>query len=128
MKKCKLTITTTADGQESSILREGEMEITLTSVTLRYREENAYVFIVLQGERVEIERQGDYSLRLHLKRGELTDGSLGIGGTDGTIQTFTHKVAYSTSKDSLLLSLQYDLIISGETQAMKLRLLGRFTQ
>ena len=126
MKSCNLTITTTMDGVENSIKREGEMEISLSNVRLRYREENALVFIKLQGENAEIERQGDYTLRLNLNRGKFSKGEIGIGGSGGEIETFTHRVSYSVSKDSLLLSLHYDPIISGEKQEMKLRLLSRF--
>ena len=125
MKACKLTITTTADGVENSITREGEMELSLSKVLLRYREENAFVMIILEGDTAKIEREGDYSLRLQLKEGEVLTGEIGIGGAGGEIQTFAHRVAYSVSKDSLLLSLKYDLIISGEKQEMKLRLLSR---
>ncbi len=110
---------------ENSIVREGEMKISFTDVELRYREENAFVYMKLQGDCAEIERQGDYSLRLHLKQDEETKGSIGIGGTDGEIGTFAHRVAYSVSKDSVLLSLHYDLLISGDVQTMKLRLLAR---
>ena len=126
MKACKLTITTTADGVENSVTREGEMELLLTGVQLRYREENAFVVMILKGESAEIQREGDYSLRLFLKRGEVSQGTIGIGGSNGEIQMFTHRVSYSVSKDSLLLSLHYDLLISGEKQEMKLRLLSRF--
>ena len=126
MKACKLTITTTADGVENTVTRDGEMELSIGSVQLRYREENAFVVMILKGESAEIQREGDYSLRLYLKRGELSQGTIGIGGANGEIQTFTHRVSYSVSKDSLLLSLHYDLLISGEKQVMKLRLLSRF--
>ena len=125
MQACKLTITTTADGVENTVSRDGEAELSLTSVQLRYREESAFVVMKLEGESAEIQREGDYSLRLFLKRGELTQGTIGIGGSNGEIQTFTHRVSYSISKDSLLLSLHYDFIISGERQVMKLRLLAR---
>lgn len=126
MKACRLAITTTAEGVENSIDREGEMELSLSKVLLRYREENAFVFIKLEGETAEIERQGDYTLRLCLKRGKLAKGKIGLGGDDGEIETFAHRVLYFVSKDSILLSLHYDLIISGEKQEMKLRLTSRF--
>ena len=125
MQACKLTITTTADGVENSITREGEMELSLAKVLLRYREENAFVVLILEGDTAKIEREGDYSLRLTLKEGETLMGEIGIGGAGGEIHTFAHRVAYSVSKDSLLLSLKYDLLISGEKQEMKLRLLAR---
>lgn len=126
MKKCRLTITTIADGQENTITRDGEMDLLSQNIRLFYREENAAVYLQLQGETARVERQGDYSLRLYLVRGEKTKGEIGIGGSSGEIETFAHTVQYSVSETSLLLSLKYDLIISGETQNMQLRLLGRY--
>ncbi len=128
MQACKMTITTSADGVENTITREGEMELSAYGAILRYREENAFVWMKLQGESAEIERQGDYSLRLKLKRGEICEGEIGIGGSGGAIETYARKVNYSVSKDSILLSLHYDLIISGERQEMKLRLISRLRE
>ncbi len=122
MKKCKVTIITTVDGQESSIVREGEMTLSAGGACLRYREENALVCILLQGERAEISRNGDYSLFLHLERGQTREGRLGLGGSEGEIGVVAHKVGYSMGKDSLLALLEYDLLFGGETQKMKLRL------
>ena len=101
------------------------MELSLGKVVLRYREENAWVLLTIENGQAIIDRQGDYTLYLVLKEGESTKGLLGIGGNQGELETITHKVAYSLRKDSLLLSLQYDLHISGEIQKMKLRLLAR---
>ena len=126
MKTCRLTITTKTDDQENTFTFEGEMELTPSAVKLCYREENAAVAIQLNGETAKIEREGDYSLRLLLVRGEIQPGEIGIGGSGGEIFTYTHRVAYSITKDSLLLSLRYDLIISGESQKMSLRLISRF--
>ncbi len=125
MKPCRLTITTTADGVENTIVRDGEMEIFFGGALLCYREENALVSMKIQGKTAEVLRQGDYSLHLHLKEGAKTEGSIGIGGSDGGIKTVAHKIHYSVSKDSFLLSLRYDLLVSGEKQEMKLRLLSR---
>ncbi len=126
MKKCKVTITTTADGQENTITREGEMSLSAGAAVLRYREENALVCLSLQGACAEISRQGDYSLFLDLRQGETREGRIGIGGSEGEISTFAHKVAYSMGKDSLLVLLEYDLLFGGEAQKMKLRVLSRF--
>ena len=126
MRKCRVTITTVVDGQENTIAREGEMELFNTSATLIYREENAATRICLKGEQADIERIGDYTMRLHLIRGKLTDGEIGLGGASGGIQSFTHRIQYSTTEQSLLLSLGYDLMISGETQRMQIRLMARF--
>ena len=126
MKKCKVTITTVVEGQENSITRDGEMDLSAEKTQLFYREENAAVHISLHGETAEVERQGDYTLRLHLVRGEITQGELGIGGSSGEIQTLTRAVQYSIREKSLLISLKYDLIISGEKQNMQLRILARY--
>lgn len=125
MKKCRLTITTIVDGQENTIAREGEMDVSVPNAKLYYREENAEVSLQLEGETAIVERQGDYTLRLHLVRGKTTRGELGIGGSSGDIQTLTRAVQYSIREKSLLISLKYDLIISGERQNMQLRILGR---
>jgi uncharacterized beta-barrel protein YwiB (DUF1934 family) len=128
MKKCNLSITTVADAQENTIAREGEIEISSESIELFYREENAAVHLVLKGETALIERQGDYSLRLHLIAGQASKGEIGIGGSSGEIETLTYAVQYSVRERSLLLSLKYDLIISGERQRIQLRLLARFNK
>ena len=43
MKACKVTITTTADGRENTIVRDGEMELSASKITLIYREPSASV-------------------------------------------------------------------------------------
>ena len=125
MRKCNLTITTAVDGQEQEFATRGEMELSLASALLRYREENAITLLKLYGNRASVQREGDYTLSLQLTEQALTDGSLGIGGGAGEIKTYTHKVGYSVGKDSLLAVLHYDLIIGGEKQEMKLRILAR---
>ena len=126
MKKCRVTITTSVDGQENTIAKEGEMELSLASATLIYREENGVTRIFVESEKAEIERIGDYTMRLYLIRGELTEGEIGLGGSSGNIQSFTHRIQYSVTEKSLLLSLRYDLMISGEVQKMQIRLNARY--
>ena len=128
MQKCKFTIWTTADGQTSVLEREGEMSLAREEIRLRYREENAFVELSVQGESAQIAREGDYSLRLNLKRGEKLDGALGFGDGQGKIETFARKIEYSVSRDSLLLRLEYDLLFGEEKQEMKLRLISRYSQ
>ena len=128
MKLCQLNITTSADGVENSIVREGEMDLSFSDLRICYREDNALVFLQLKEGVTSIVRKGDYTLSLSLKQGELTKGEIGIGGQGGEVETFTHRMAYSLSKNSILLLLHYDLIISGEKQEMKLRILSRFKE
>ena len=123
MQDCYITITTEADGTENTITRQGRWEPSVNSVKLHYCEENAQIFLQLVDGCAYIKRMGDYTLSLSLEEGKLLDGKIGIGGAKGDVQTYARKISYFLKKDSLLLSLHYDLIISNETQKMKLRLL-----
>ena len=87
--------------------------------------ENAVIHLKVEKNSAWIEREGDYTLFLPLKQGELRKGRLGIMGSEGDVEVFAHKVAYSIGRDSLLLSLQYDLLFGAEKQEMKLRILSR---
>ena len=125
MKPCYVTITTTVDGVKTEVSREGELRLNASETLLVYKEEQAVVRFVLHGESAEIERQGDYSMRLQLKCGETCVGALGLGGAEGEIRTFTHAVKYSVREKSLLASLRYDLLINDEPQEMHVCLLAR---
>ena len=122
MQKCKVSITTTDGGKESKIIRAGELDARESQASLVYREENALVSIKFEKERVEIVRNGDYTLRLFLEKDGFGKGWLGIAGGEGEIQTNTRKLSYSLNKNGLMALLHYDLIISGEIQEMKLRI------
>ncbi len=122
MQACRIVINTTVDGCETQTVREGEIFLTSLSANLVYREENAEVSVVFENGETKIERRGDYALSLHLKSDEITQGGIGLGNSQGEIQTYAYKVAYSLGKDSVLAVLHYDLIIGKERQGMKLRL------
>ena len=126
MKACKVTIMTNADGQENTVVRDGSMELSFSCVSIVYQEENAIVSLHLQGENAEIERKGDYSLHLKLKKGNLQDGQIGLGDSCGAIQAFAHHIQYSVTEDCVLAALRYDLLFGEEKQQMQLRLLSRF--
>ena len=125
MKTCVLTITTTTDGQENTIIRKGEMQLALSGIYLRYKEESATVSLQIQGETAQMDRQGDYSLHLALERGVVQKGSIGIAGAEGEVLTYAHKISYAQRTDSVLLLLHYDLDFGGEKQKMQLRILAR---
>ena len=125
MKKCRLTIITSVDGEETEFSAVGELVLSVKETCLRYRQDGSVVELCLEGETARIKRLGDYSLFLELRRGERTKGTLGIGGNEGEIEVDTHKVAYSQGKDSFLAVLHYDLQIGIERQKMKLRILAR---
>lgn len=122
MQSCKVAIATTDGEKETKILREGELDAQEDFVLLVYREENAVVNMKFQKERVEIVRNGDYTLRLFLEKDGYGKGALGIAGSEGEIQTNTRKLVYSVNKNGLMALFHYDLLISGEKQEMKLRI------
>ncbi len=124
MQTCYLTITSTTDGEERSFFLEGEWLSAKDSAKICYRDDEAAVTLFVQGERAEIERRGDYTFRLPLERGSATVGSLGIGDSEGELRLYTHKIQHSVRGNSLLLLLEYDMLLGEETQKMKLRLLA----
>ena len=128
MQHCKLTIITSVDGQETEFSCEGRMLLSAYTAKLVYAEENAKISLIFEKETVQVSRQGDYTLRLNLQQGERTNGVIGIGGNEGDIETYTHAISYSIGKDSLLASLRYDLLLGGEIQKMKLRIIARFVR
>ena len=126
MQKCHLTIRTTADGQASEIAREGEMELYACGAKLSYREDDALITMLFDGERVKIDREGDYVLRLLLVRNRLQKGALGFGGAEGEVETFAHKIAYAVTEKALTAQLHYDLVFGAEKQQMLLHISAHF--
>ncbi len=124
MKKCRLSITTSVNGEESSIIRQGTMELMPLSAKLFYQEDNARICVFVKDNSVRIQREGDYTLSLLLQESIKNQGSIGILGSEGGIEVFAHKVNYAIGRDSLMLSLHYDLLFGQEKQEMKLRLLA----
>ena len=122
MQKCRLNITTVADGKETNFSQIGEIERLENSTHIRYRQEDALVSILLKKEEAQIIRQGAYSLSLRLKEDEETLGTLGIQNSEGELRIHTRKLSYSQRKDSLLLSLRYALLFGSELQEMKLNI------
>ncbi len=120
--RCMLTLTTSADGSESKTERSAELIISPESTELRYREEAGASVLRFFYDHAEIVRTGDYGLRLFLRAGETTAGELLLGNASGEIQTFTHKIASRTENGRFFALLQYDLIIAGEKQKMRVRL------
>ncbi len=122
MKNCSITITTTVDGQQTTVKRQGEMSLTASSAKLAYAEENDQVTLSLYCAHGEIVRKGDYSIKLPLKTGETVQGEIGIGASHGCVEVYTDKISFSTSENSLLAQLHYTLIFGQERQVMRLRI------
>lgn len=125
MRTCEISITTVADGKKTSFSAKGEMDLSTYKARLAYKEEQSFVTVLLEKESATIVREGDYSLRIPLKRGEMTEGALGVGGNEGGLQVFAYKVEYSIREDSLLAILHYDLLFGEGRQEMKLRIVAR---
>lgn len=122
MRDGLLTIQTSVDGTENRFSTKAEMEISPLSAVLSYNDADANVTISLRGNEAVIERRGDYSMRLCLREGEDTDGTLSIAGSVGEVKIFTERLAYSIRKNSILLQMYYTLIFGEEKQNMRLRI------
>lgn len=124
-RACNISITTSVDGEETQISRVGSLRVSFAETAVCYQEENAAISLVIADGEALVVRTGDYSMRLPLRLNAITQGSIGVGGAEGTVEINTRRLAYSTTDDSLLLSLHYDLLFGRETQTMKIRLLAR---
>ncbi|MBR2023988.1 MAG: DUF1934 domain-containing protein [Clostridia bacterium] len=122
---CKISITTTVDGEETQATRTGSLRISFSEILLSYGEENGSVTLKIQKDRAEITRSGDYSMRLPLLRERRTQGKIGVLGSEGDVEIYTERLAYSTTDTSLMLSMHYDLIFCSDVQKMQIRLLAR---
>ena len=125
MENVFLTISTTVDGTETQLSCNAEMESTLTSATLRYRDENAEVLIFVNGSKAVLQRKGDYGLYLPLEENTQTVGTLSIGGNEGSVEIYTSRLGYSIRKNTLLMQLHYTLNFGNEKQEMRLRIHAR---
>ena len=122
MQEVFLTIWTAVDQEESRFSCKAEMESSSLSAVLCYTEENARVAIYVAETETRIEREGDYSMRLCLRENCRTQGTLSIGGNEGVLDVSTKRIAYTMTKNSLLLQLEYTLHFGKEVQQMRLRL------
>lgn len=122
---CKISITTTVDGEETQATRTGSLRISFSEIRLSYGEENGNVTLKIQKDRAEITRSGDYSMFLPLLRERRTQGKIGVLGAEGDVEIYTKRLAYSTTDTSLMLSMHYDLIFGSDVQKMQIRLLAR---
>ena len=125
MQSCKVTIATTVDNKTTEIIRDGEMLLSINGARICYLDAGAEVTLVFENNVVFIERKGDYSMRLYMKKGEICEGMLGICGSEGKVQTKTTRLAYSLTESTFMLSLHYDLMVGEEAQKMRIRLFAK---
>ncbi len=117
-----MTIWTAVDQEENRFSCKAEMESSSLSAVLRYTQENSRTTIYVEENETRIEREGDYSMRLCLRENCRTQGVLSIGGNEGVLDVSTKRIAYTITKHSLLLQLEYALDFGNEVQQMRLRI------
>lgn len=123
MPNCTLTIATTIDGKETQISRKGEMTNLGDCLLLTYQEDGAKTTVTVGKDSAEITRKGDYSTYLPLKKGEKTQGSLGIAGSIGELWIQTYLAEYSQKTNKYLITLRYDILTEGDPQETRVRIL-----
>lgn len=117
-----LTIVTTVDGTQSRFSCKAEMEWDSLSAVLRYAQENATITVSLKNGELKIDRTGDYGMSLLLRENESTAGTLSVAGSEGALEAYTERLAYSIAKNRLLMQIYYTLNFGTEKQNMRLRI------
>lgn len=120
MRKCRLRIATTTDGEERIFTQRAEMELKPLSAIIRYTQDGGRVELKIENGEVTTERVGDYRLKLRFLEGERTLGMLGISESDGALEVVTHKLSYKLNENSLLLSIKYALLLDVGEQEVSL--------
>ena len=123
MPNCTLTVATTIDGKETQISRKGEITDLGNCLLLSYQDDGAQTTLKVAKDSAEITRKGDYSTYLPLKKGEKTQGSLGILGNIGELLLFTYLTEYSQKSNKYLITLRYDILTEGDPQETRVRIL-----
>ena len=122
MQSCRITITTSVDGQETQTMRQGKMLLSSASVTLTYQEDGDEVVLFLENGKGKMKRTGNQCLTVPFDVKASMQGEIVVGGMRGTMGVQTHAVAFSIGKQSMLAQLHYDLIFGQEKQTMRLRI------
>lgn len=104
------------------------MELFSESAKLRYFENGGKVSLHISNGQVTVAREGDYILQLLLKEGKKNRGIIGISGSEGEVETVTHKIGFAIKKNSLLMSMKYTLLFDSGKQEMHLKLVARSKQ
>lgn len=120
MRKCRLRIATTTDGEERIFTQRAEMELKPLSAIIRYTQDGGRVELKIENGEVTTECVGDYRLKLRFLEGERTLGTLGISESNGALEVVTHKLSYKLNENSLLLSIKYALLLDGGEQEVSL--------
>lgn len=127
MKNGRLSISTKIDDEEEiNSSFDAKIVLAALSAEIQYEDGDALSSVCVDSNGVKISRKGEYTMELNLQEGETTISRLGFGGSIGKIPTYTEKISYSLTGNSILLSLKYALKFSeDEIQKMKIRLMAR---
>ena len=123
-QNCDLTLKSIVDGSETLFYAKGALEWSDTEIKLVYQEEDASFCLTFCDDEAFVERKGDYTLRLKLVNGELTQGEIGINGNFGELEIRTHNIEASCSEKKLNIRLRYDILLGDEAQEMELFIQG----
>lgn len=124
MKVCSVKIRTETDGTVSTFETKGEIEFSESPILI-YRDGESKVTLRLS-DPLRIIREGDYTLSLTLKRGERTQGSIGIGINSGDFFIRTKHCRIERNHDAYLVYCVYQLDFGSSVQNMKLHLVAKF--
>jgi hypothetical protein len=115
------------DGAETVTKKDAQATETAQGIAFRYAETDGVSVLRFHNGYAEIERAGGYGMRLTLKEGERSVGALSLGGQDGELLAFTHKISYSKTQNRFFALLKYDLLFGEEKQEMRVRVQADFS-
>ena len=124
MQKCDLTLKSIVDGSETLFYAEGSIERLEEGIKLAYQDEDTAFCLTFCNREACIERKGDYTLRLKLVKGKLTQGEIGINGNFGELEIRTHNVESLYDEKNLKARLRYDILLGDGAQEMELFIQG----
>ena len=125
MQTCSVMIFSIVDGQKKTFRKTGTLETTGVSARLIYDDEGSRVCVKIADNAVEIERNGDYTLRLSLIEKQITKGAIGIGGSTGEVEIYTNALGYTISDTAISLRTEYVLNFPHDKQTTVLSLNAR---
>ena len=129
IKNCDLSLKSIVDGTENSFFAVGKVESIDNEIRVCYQEEGATFLLTFQGDKVRLERDGDYSLHFMLIQDCQTQGEIAINGNVGVLDIYTHAIDYNYAAEVLTARLRYDILLGGDgVQEMELLLQAKIKE
>lgn len=127
--RCSIALLTEAGGAKAVLVRLGEMQMEEGGgVTLSYEGENGSGMLTVEKTRATWRRGGEMNAELVFEVGEITQGTFGSDGLNGTAQIETHKIELKIKKDVVSAEIAYTLKFDYGEQKTKVKIRARLLE